>query len=127
MCYYVLQLTLCGHCEPQMFAGPSCEQFLHELDRINHPAAWKSAEDPGAESTIPFGWPYSCEPSPYNTVQCLIWCGWECRNTHDPWGLQECYAFPNGIKQPHEQKEPMGEPGATFGAPRLGVGWREEA
>ncbi|KAK8055957.1 hypothetical protein PG993_001184 [Apiospora rasikravindrae] len=127
MCYYVLQVTLCGHCEPRMFHGPSCERFLHELDRIHHASAWKSHDNPDAENIIPFGWPYSCEPSQYNTVQCLIWCGWECRNTHDPWGHQECYAFPNGIKQHHGQKEPMGEPGATFGKPRPGVGWREEA
>ncbi|KAK8079120.1 hypothetical protein PG994_002927 [Apiospora phragmitis] len=39
-------------------------------------------------------------------------------------GLKECYAFPNGKKQYYEQKEPMGEPTATFDEPRLGVGWR---
>lgn len=43
-------------------------------------------------------------------------------------GLQEHNAFPNGIKQWHGgQKQPMGEDTATYGEPRLGVGWRENA
>ena len=42
-----------------------------------------------------------------------------------PEGLKECYVFPFGIKQWHGHKEPMGEPAATYGEPRLGVGWRD--
>ncbi|KAK8049880.1 hypothetical protein PG994_011610 [Apiospora phragmitis] len=127
MCFYVLQVTMCGHREHQLFAGPSCEKFLDELRQIHQPSAWKSGYDPNAEKLLPFSWPYSCEPNEFNTVNCFVWCGWECRNTHDPRGLQECYAFPNGTKQYHEPKEPMGEPTAAFGEPRLGVGWRDEA
>lgn len=42
-------------------------------------------------------------------------------------GLQECNLFPNGIKEWHGQKEPMGEETATYGEPRPGVGWRDDA
>ncbi|KAK8070539.1 hypothetical protein PG997_010742 [Apiospora hydei] len=52
-------VTLCGHWEPQMFAGPNCEHFLHELSKTHHLLAWKSSEDPEAEKAVPFGWPYS--------------------------------------------------------------------
>ncbi|KAK6842318.1 hypothetical protein PG990_005736 [Apiospora arundinis] len=125
MCYYILNVTMCGHWEAELCAGPSCQRFMDELARIHRPEAWNSAGNPNAENTLPYDWPQPCEPNYYNTVQSLFWCGWECRNTHDPWGLTECYTFPNGNKQWHGRKEPMGEPAATYGEPRLGVGWRE--
>lgn len=84
MCYYVLNITMCGHWETQIFAGPSCQKFLEELARIHQPEAWNSADNPNAESDLPFTWPQRCEPNYFNTVQSMFWCGWECRNTHDP-------------------------------------------
>ncbi|KAK7924032.1 hypothetical protein PG985_006086 [Apiospora marii] len=127
MCFYVIQITMCGHWNNGFYAGPSCQKFLDELNRINHPQAWNCAGNPNAEATLPFNWPERCEPNYWNTVQSFIWCGWECRNTHDPWGLKEYNLFPNNVTQWHGPKEPMGEATATYGEPRLGVGWRDEA
>lgn len=57
-----------------------------------------------------------------------MWCGWECRNSYDPYGTIESSG--DGWRAGNEhfiiRESGLGENNATFGQPRLGVGWREQ-
>jgi hypothetical protein len=63
-----------------------------------------------------------------------MWCGWECRNSYDPFGAIESMGTNWGLDAAARSGQPMvgvegggmGEHGAVFGEPRLGIGWREE-
>lgn len=73
MCFYILQVAICGCHAPKLIVGPSCQAILQQLNRIHAPEAWNSPENPNAESAVPFEFPDSCEPSERNTVTVRMW------------------------------------------------------
>ncbi|KAH9899016.1 hypothetical protein F4778DRAFT_182004 [Xylariomycetidae sp. FL2044] len=124
MCVYFLLTTLCNH-SPTLLAGPSCRRIQEELARIHGASAW---DTPEALNSVPFAWPDECLPSSDNVrvVSSSRWCGWECRNTYDAGGVRERLASgEEGGAECPRSSEGMGVPGANYGVPRTGIGWRE--
>ncbi|KAI1879347.1 hypothetical protein JX265_002301 [Neoarthrinium moseri] len=134
MCWFVLQHALCGHHEPKLLAGPSCRPIFEQLQRIHDAIPGTPGSVPQTDIQIPFQMdPRTCEPNAGNTVVVGMWCGWECRNTFDPMGVIEgmgmrwshSEVLEGGGEEVVSAHAGMGEPGARFGEPRLGIGWRD--
>lgn len=114
MCHFVLLRTLCDHKPPALLAGPFCQTLKQQLMAIDDPSVGWSV---GHFDVVPFRLdPATCEPHLGNTLTVSTWCGWECFLSHEQninGGESSAYA------------SALGEPGAQFGVPRTGVGWRD--
>ena len=105
MCFYILEVSICGHTSSTLLSYAFCHTLLAQLSRIDDRSSWQ----PETIDIMPFDLPKDCDPSPSNTYVLLTgdFCGWECRN--------------NYLGEPG-----LGMPDAHYGigSERIGVGWR---
>ncbi|KAK9779509.1 hypothetical protein AB5N19_12805 [Seiridium cardinale] len=117
MCQFILLHTLCNHRPPQLMAGPFCRGYQQQLMATPGPAFY---------TTMSNRVPATCEPNARNTHKVSMWCGWECRNDHNGEIERGMGSRNQSSSAPVEPFHGLGEPGAKYGVPRIGVGWRDQ-
>jgi hypothetical protein len=122
MCHFVLLQTLCRHKPPTLLAGPFCQALKQQLMAIDDSNNF-AGDNASFDMIVPFRLdPATCEPHLGNTLTVSTWCGWECfLSSHEQQQQNVVVGTSAG-----SYASRFGEPGAQFGVPRSGVGWRNE-